>query len=120
LIELPTVLNRKESTVTQKGKEAEIQEWEAEVLQSQDEAALLSSYRWHWYRRGNCSRFLYPQRCLIAGMTIASSNEQRENSAHAIGELVPHTEESSHKPFVIPFIGPLIRVATQRQTTLLE
>jgi len=49
---------------------------------------------------------------LIAGLTTGS-NEQRENSAYAIAELVPRTEESSLKPFVIPFTGPLIRVATQ-------
>jgi hypothetical protein len=49
---------------------------------------------------------------LISGLTTGS-NEQRENSAYAISELVPRTEESSLKPFVIPFTGPLIRVATQ-------
>jgi hypothetical protein len=49
---------------------------------------------------------------LIAGLTTGS-NEQRENSAYAIGELVPRTAEASIKPFVIPFTGPLIRVATQ-------
>lgn len=49
---------------------------------------------------------------LIAGLTTGS-NEQRENAAFAISELIPRAEESSIKPFVIPFTGPLIRVATQ-------
>ncbi|KAH7908270.1 armadillo-type protein [Hygrophoropsis aurantiaca] len=49
---------------------------------------------------------------IIAGLTTGS-NEQRENAAYAIGDLVERTEESAIKPFVVPFTGPLIRVATQ-------
>ncbi|KAF9496394.1 ARM repeat-containing protein [Pleurotus eryngii] len=52
---------------------------------------------------------------IIAGLT-AGSNEQRENAAYAIGDLVERTEESAIKPFVVPFTGPLIRVATQATT----
>jgi hypothetical protein len=49
---------------------------------------------------------------IIAGLTTGS-NEQREAAAYAIGDLVERTEESAIKPFVVPFTGPLIRVATQ-------
>ncbi|KAH0828925.1 armadillo-type protein [Lanmaoa asiatica] len=49
---------------------------------------------------------------IIAGLTTGS-NEQRENAAYAIGDLVERTDESAIKPFVVPFTGPLIRVATQ-------
>lgn len=49
---------------------------------------------------------------IIAGLTTGS-NEQREQAAYAIGDLVSRTSESSIKPFVVPFTGPLIRVATQ-------
>ena len=52
---------------------------------------------------------------IIAGLTTGS-NEQRENAAYAIGDLVERTEESAIKPFVVPFTGPLIRVATQATT----
>ncbi|KAG2121247.1 armadillo-type protein [Suillus clintonianus] len=52
---------------------------------------------------------------IIAGLT-AGSNEQRENAAYAIGDLVERTEEAAIKPFVVPFTGPLIRVATQATT----
>ncbi|KAG1889550.1 armadillo-type protein [Suillus subluteus] len=52
---------------------------------------------------------------IIAGLTN-DSNEQRENAAYAIGDLVERTEESAIKPFVVPFTGPLIRVATQATT----
>lgn len=52
---------------------------------------------------------------IIAGLTTGS-NEQREQAAYAIGDLVERTEESSIKPFVVPFTGPLIRVATQATT----
>ncbi|KAF9234000.1 armadillo-type protein [Melanogaster broomeanus] len=52
---------------------------------------------------------------IIAGLTTGS-NEQRENAAYAIGDLVDRTEESAIKPFVVPFTGPLIRVATQATT----
>ncbi|KAG1832884.1 armadillo-type protein [Suillus subalutaceus] len=52
---------------------------------------------------------------IIAGLTNGS-NEQRENAAYAIGDLVERTEESAIKPFVVPFTGPLIRVATQATT----
>ena len=49
---------------------------------------------------------------IIAGLTTGS-NEQRENAAYAIGDLVVKTEESAIKPFVVPFTGPLIRVSAQ-------
>ncbi|PCH35750.1 ARM repeat-containing protein [Wolfiporia cocos MD-104 SS10] len=49
---------------------------------------------------------------VIAGLTTGS-NEQREQAAYAIGDLVERTEENAVKPFVVPFTGPLIRVATQ-------
>ncbi|KAI0366693.1 ARM repeat-containing protein [Pilatotrama ljubarskyi] len=52
---------------------------------------------------------------IIAGLTTGS-NEQREQAAYAIGDLVERTEESAMKPFVVPFTGPLIRVATQATT----
>lgn len=52
---------------------------------------------------------------IIAGLTTGS-NDQRENAAYAIGDLVERTEESAIKPFVVPFTGPLIRVATQATT----
>lgn len=49
---------------------------------------------------------------IIAGLTTGN-NEQREQAAYTIGDLVERTEESAIKPFVVPFTGPLIRVATQ-------
>ncbi|KAI0316101.1 ARM repeat-containing protein [Amylostereum chailletii] len=52
---------------------------------------------------------------VIAGLTTGS-NEQREQAAYAIGDLVERTEENAIKPFVVPFTGPLIRVATQATT----
>jgi HEAT repeat protein len=52
---------------------------------------------------------------IIAGLTTGS-NEQREQAAYAIGDLVERTDESAIKPFVVPFTGPLIRVATQATT----
>ncbi|KAG1861441.1 armadillo-type protein [Suillus tomentosus] len=52
---------------------------------------------------------------IIAGLTNGS-NEQRENAAYAIGDLVERTEESAIKPFVVSFTGPLICVATQATT----
>jgi hypothetical protein len=52
---------------------------------------------------------------IIAGLTTGN-NEQRENAAYAIGDLVERTAEAAMKPFVVPFTGPLIRVATQAGT----
>ncbi|KZT22524.1 ARM repeat-containing protein [Neolentinus lepideus HHB14362 ss-1] len=52
---------------------------------------------------------------IIAGLTTGS-NEQREQAAYAIGDLVERTAEDAIKPFVVPFTGPLIRVATQATT----
>ena len=49
---------------------------------------------------------------IIAGLTTGS-NEQLENAAYAIGDLIERTDESAIKPFVAPFTGPLVRVATQ-------
>ncbi|KAF8959922.1 armadillo-type protein [Flammula alnicola] len=44
------------------------------------------------------------------------SPTQREQAAYAIGDLVERTNENAIKPFVVPFTGPLIRVATQAMT----
>lgn len=52
---------------------------------------------------------------IIAGLTTGN-NEQREQAAYAIGDLVERTEETAIKPFVVTFTGPLIRVATQATT----
>ncbi|KAF9012742.1 armadillo-type protein [Cyathus striatus] len=52
---------------------------------------------------------------IIAGLTTGS-NEQREQAAYAIGDLVERTEESAIKPYVVQLTGPLIRVATQATT----
>jgi hypothetical protein len=52
---------------------------------------------------------------IISGLTTGS-NEQREQAAYAIGDLVERTDENAIKPFVVPFTGPLIRVATQATT----
>lgn len=52
---------------------------------------------------------------VISGLTTGS-NEQRENAAYAISDLVDRTAEAAIKPFVVPFTGPLIRVATQAGT----
>jgi hypothetical protein len=52
---------------------------------------------------------------IIAGVTTGN-NEQRENAAYAISDLVERTAEAAIKPFVVPFTGPLIRVATQAGT----
>ncbi|KAJ6518743.1 armadillo-type protein [Mycena sanguinolenta] len=52
---------------------------------------------------------------IIAGLTTGN-NEQREHAAYAIGDLVERTEENAIKPYVVPFTGPLIRVATQATT----
>ncbi|KAI9508386.1 ARM repeat-containing protein [Russula earlei] len=52
---------------------------------------------------------------IITGLTTGS-NEQRENAAYAISDLVERTSEVAIKPFVVPFTGPLIRVATQAGT----
>jgi hypothetical protein len=49
---------------------------------------------------------------IIAGLTTGS-NDQREQAAYTIGDLVERTNETAIKPFVVPFTGPLIRVATQ-------
>ncbi|KAF9479098.1 ARM repeat-containing protein [Pholiota conissans] len=49
---------------------------------------------------------------IIAGLTTGS-NDQREQAAYAISDLVERTSEAAIKPFVVPFTGPLIRVATQ-------
>jgi len=46
----------------------------------------------------------------------SGSNDQREQAAYAIGDLVERTEENAMKPFVVSFTGPLIRVSTQATT----
>jgi len=52
---------------------------------------------------------------IIAGLTTGS-NDQREQAAYAISDLVERTDVAAIKPFVVPFTGPLIRVATQAAT----
>ena len=49
---------------------------------------------------------------IIAGLTTGS-NEQCEDAAYAIGDLVERTDEYAIQPFIVPFTGPLVRVATQ-------
>jgi HEAT repeat protein len=49
---------------------------------------------------------------IFAGLTTGS-NEQRENAAYAISDLVERTEENALKPFTTQLTGPLIRVITQ-------
>ena len=49
---------------------------------------------------------------IIAGLTTGS-NEQCEDAAYAIGDLVERTDESAIKLFIVPFTGPVLRVATQ-------
>ncbi|KAF8123641.1 hypothetical protein EV363DRAFT_1143795, partial [Boletus edulis] len=52
---------------------------------------------------------------IIASLTTGN-NEQRENAAYAISDLVERTDKSAIKPFIVPFTGPLIRVMTQATT----
>jgi hypothetical protein len=47
---------------------------------------------------------------IIAGLTTGS-NDQREQAAYDIGDLVECMSEVAIKPFVVPFTEPLIRVA---------
>lgn len=49
---------------------------------------------------------------VLAGLTTGS-NDQREQAAYTIADLVDKTDEQAMKPFVVPLTGPLIRVATQ-------
>jgi len=51
----------------------------------------------------------------FAGLTTGS-NEQRSRLPMPFGDLVERTDENAIKPFVVPFTGPLIRVATQATT----
>ncbi|KAF8131842.1 armadillo-type protein [Boletus edulis] len=48
---------------------------------------------------------------IIAGLTTGS-NEQRENAAYAIGDLVERTEESAIKPFVVPLLTAILSALT--------
>ncbi|KAF8121042.1 hypothetical protein EV363DRAFT_1421604 [Boletus edulis] len=53
---------------------------------------------------------------IIASLTTGN-NEECENAAYAISDLVERTDKSAIKPFVVPFsTGPLIRVVTQATT----
>ncbi len=52
---------------------------------------------------------------IFAGLTTGS-NEQRENSALAIAELVERTEDIALRPYATQITGPLIRVITQAST----
>jgi hypothetical protein len=52
---------------------------------------------------------------IIAGL-ITGNNDQREQAALAISDLVERTDGDAIKPFVVPFTGPLIRVSTQAMT----
>ncbi|KAG8916956.1 translational activator of GCN4 [Tulasnella sp. 418] len=49
---------------------------------------------------------------ILAGLT-GGSNDQREQAAYAIGDLVERTEEAALKPYTTQLTGPLIRVITQ-------
>lgn len=46
---------------------------------------------------------------LLAGV-LSGTQEQRENAALGIGELVQRTSEAAIKPYIIQLTGPLIRV----------
>lgn len=53
---------------------------------------------------------------IFAGLT-AGNNEQRENAAFAIADLVERTEETAIRPYTTQLTGPLIRVITQATTS---
>ena len=46
---------------------------------------------------------------LLAGV-LSGTQEQREQAALGIGELVQRTSEAAIKPYIIQLTGPLIRV----------
>lgn len=46
---------------------------------------------------------------LLAGI-LSGTQEQREQAAYGIGDVVQRTSEASIKPFIIQLTGPLIRV----------
>jgi len=61
----------------------------------------------------NLPKSISPAVPIIIAVLTTGSNDQREQAAYAIGDLVERTDENAIKPFVVPFTGPLIRVATQ-------
>lgn len=46
---------------------------------------------------------------LLAGV-LSGTQEQREQAAFGIGDLVQRTSEAAIKPYIIQLTGPLIRV----------
>lgn len=46
---------------------------------------------------------------LLAGV-LSGTQEQREQAAYGIGDLVQRTSEAAIKPYIIQLTGPLIRV----------
>ena len=53
---------------------------------------------------------------IFAGLT-AGNNEQREQAAFAIADIVERTEENALRPYTTQLTGPLIRVITQVTTS---
>ncbi|KAF9232418.1 armadillo-type protein [Melanogaster broomeanus] len=70
--------------------------------------------------KDNLELLVVPLRWTIDGLLdkVPNYGKQRtmRNTANAVGDLIDRTEESAIKPFVVPFTGPLIRVATQATT----
>ncbi|KZO93854.1 ARM repeat-containing protein [Calocera viscosa TUFC12733] len=52
---------------------------------------------------------------ILAGLT-GGTNEQKEQAAYAIGDIVERASEPAIKPYVVQLTGPLIRVITQATT----
>lgn len=53
---------------------------------------------------------------LLAGL-LSGTQEQKEQAAYGIGDLVQHTSEAAIKPFIIQLTGPLIRVISAGNIT---
>jgi hypothetical protein len=68
----------------------------------------------------NLPKSISPAVPIIIARLTTGSNDQREQAAYAIGDLVERTDENTIKPFVVPFTGPLIRVTTQASRIPLE
>jgi len=52
---------------------------------------------------------------ILAGLT-GGTNEQKEQAAYAIGDIVERASEPAIRPYVVQLTGPLIRVITQATT----
>ncbi|EJT96915.1 ARM repeat-containing protein [Dacryopinax primogenitus] len=52
---------------------------------------------------------------ILTGLT-GGTNEQKEQAAYAIGDIVERASEPAIKPYVVQLTGPLIRVITQATT----